>query len=99
MNGFATGMEGAAMLLWWARKDYQEGDDICDARWFQWGYINPLSRRAPTLWYILIRLPSYSMQMPFWRHTEPVWHQRCLLFSEKLQGGSGAWRMLELECQ
>jgi hypothetical protein len=99
--GFATGMEGAAQLAWWARKDYEEGDDISDARWFQWGYINPLSKRAPTLWYILIRLPSYQMKVPCWRDGEPRWHQLCLLFKERLPGngkwGDGVWHTIELE--
>lgn len=94
---FATGCEGMAMLLPWFRQDREEGDAL-EPRWFQWGYITRHGSGEPFAWYILIKLPSYSMQQAWMRWDgEPTWHQRVLIFKERLVGGDGTWLMTEFE--
>ena len=90
------GLEGLVMLAWWARVDREEGDDVVGG-WFQWGYITRHGRDLA--WYILIRLPSYSMEIPWYRDGRPSWHQRCLLFKEKVPNGIGEWRSVKWECR
>lgn len=98
--GFATGFEGFVALLGWCRLDHEEGTVEVETRWFQWGYFT--ARGQETGWYILIRLPSYLMQIPWHLDQscgEPKWHQRCLLFKEKLPAGDCGWEMIEIACE
>lgn len=89
------------MLLRWLRRDYCEAQIMEKPRWFQWGYVTKWNSKEPHGWYILIRLPSYVMMPPWsaWDDAEPVMHQRCLVFREKLpfQPGSG-WQMTYMPC-
>jgi uncharacterized protein (DUF2126 family) len=86
------------MALPWCRQDVEQGNAADKPRRFQWGYIT--RDGEPISWYILIRLPSYVMQQAFWRWDgEPTWHQRCLLFREKLPASIGEWMMTEIECE
>lgn len=98
---FATGFEGFVALLGWSRRDREAGMlPAEDPGWFQWGYCT--ERGKEMSWYILVRLPSYLMRAPFSQlgdRAEPTWHQRCLLFREKLPAGDGGWEMIELECE
>lgn len=91
---FVTGFEGFFQLARWARRDIKEGHALEKPRWFQWGFYN--SRAGEGFgWYVLIRLPSYSMMTPYFE-APPAWHQRCLLFKERLPAGKGGWQMTYL---
>ena len=97
---FATGLEGFVMLLRWCRHDVKRYEaSVGKPRWFEWGYIthagNYPDPSAPDKWYILIRLPSYLMAPDVNTDGPPMWHQRVLLFLEKLPAGKGGWEMRE----
>lgn len=106
-----TGLESLLMLFPRWRVDIEHGRAFATpARWLQWGYVTELRRRwrrgefelTPVEWYIVIRLPSYLMK--HWEYagpgSEPRWHQRVLVFREKLPcddgpWGEGKWQMQE----
>lgn len=100
---FATGFEGLAQLLPCWRRDVQEGHVfIGKPLWFQWGFINKAGTTHALSWYVLVRLPSYVMKLPWWAednlNAEPTWHQRVLIFREMVPTGAGGWYTLEWEC-
>ena len=92
-----TGLEGFVMLLPWFRVD-RSAHQVSTKKpgWFEWGYIDT-GYEYPD-WYILIKLPSYLMKSNLYTEEPPTWHQRCLLFRERLPGGNGAWKEIEMEC-
>lgn len=88
------------MLCPWWRVDIEHGATAMrPRRWLQWGYVNEQRRRwraaelelVPVAWYVLIRLPSYLIKPPDFDLGEPRWHQRVLVFREKLPCGDGPW--------
>jgi hypothetical protein len=96
---FATGLEGFVQLLPWGRVDTDEGASMDTPRWFQWGYVSRWGEKKPYGWYILIKLPFYSMQQAWYRWDgPPTWHQTCLIYKEKIPSGGSGWEFIEWEC-
>ncbi len=106
----STGLEGFVMLLRWLRVDIKGPYGVMrePPKWFQWGFIwkgdcDPVTRvEYPRKWYILVRLPSYLMKIPAWHDPtfgEPIWHQRCALFKERVPAGRGGWEEIEMACE